>query len=89
MTQSLPNTTNSLQNPNNSIIMVYEDITQQQGLNLTEIHQVSELMLNEKSSEEEEESKICSICQQNLEWDIIVRKLNECNHEDHVNCIDR
>lgn len=89
MTQSLRNTTNSLQNPNNSIIMVYEDIIQQQGLSLTEIHQVSELMLNEKSSEEEEEPKICSICQQNLEWDIIVRKLNECNHEYHVNCIDR
>ena len=82
------NTTNSVQNPNNSIIMVYEDLTQQQGLSLTEIHQVSELMLNESSSEEEE-PKICSICQQNLEWDIIIRKINECNHEYHVNCIDR
>lgn len=85
------NTTNSLQNPNNSIIMLYEDLTQQQqqGLSLTEIHQVSELMLNESSSDEEEEPKICSICQQNLEWDIIIRKINECNHEYHVNCIDR
>jgi ATP-dependent protease Clp ATPase subunit len=82
------NITNSLQNPNNGIIMVYEDLTQQQGLSLTEIHQVSELMLNEISSEEEE-PKICSICQQNLEWDIIIRKINECNHEYHVNCIDR
>jgi hypothetical protein len=82
------NTTNQLQNPNNSIVMVYEDLTQQQGLSLTEIHQVSELVLNESSSDEEE-PKICSICQQNLEWNIIIRKINGCNHEYHVNCIDR
>ena len=68
------NTTNQLQNPNNSIVMVYEDLTQQQGLSLTEIHQVSELVLNESSSDEEE-PKICSICQQNLEWNIIIRKI--------------
>ena len=76
--------------PNNSIIMLYEDISAQQspGLNLTEIHQVSHLLLNEKE-DETEETKTCSICQQNIEWDSIIRRINICNHEYHVNCIDQ
>lgn len=76
--------------PNNGIIMVYEDISAQQslGLDLTEIHQVSHLLLNEKE-DETEETKTCSICQQTIEWDSIIRRINVCNHEYHVNCIDQ
>lgn len=90
-----PVTTRAVENnnntPANSIIMVYEDLTSQQqssGLNLTEIHQVSHLVLNEKE-EENEELKTCSICQQSIDWDVIIRKINICNHEYHVNCIDQ
>jgi len=77
-------------NPNNSIIMLYEDLGAQQasGLTLTDIHEISQLLLNEKT-EENEEVKICSICQQNIEWDTIIRRINTCEHEYHVNCIDQ
>lgn len=89
---STTNNSNEQTNPpNNGIIMVYEDISAQQslGLDLTEIHQVSHLLLNEKVDETEEETKTCSICQQNIEWDSIIRRINICNHEYHVNCIDQ
>jgi hypothetical protein len=81
--------TQPISNPNNNIIMLYEDLgSSQSGLSLTDIHEVSRLMLNEKTDENEEQ-KICSICQQPIEWDTIIRKMNTCDHEYHVTCIDQ
>ena len=82
--------TTTTQPNNGGIIMVYEDLSAQQstGLSLTDIHEVSHLLLNEKE-DETEEHKTCSICQQPIEWDSIIRRINICNHVYHVNCIDQ
>lgn len=82
--------TTTTQPNNGGIIMVYEDLSAQQstGLSLTDIHEVSHLLLNEKEDETEEQ-KTCSICQQPIEWDSIIRRINICNHVYHVNCIDQ
>lgn len=68
------------------ILFFYEPLhrSDEQGISLNEIRDLTTLEPNENTEEE----KICVICHQSIDENQIIRKLNSCSHEFHVHCID-
>jgi len=64
-------------------IFYFEPVNTPQSLSINDLNQIS--TLETKTNEDE---MICVICHNAVEQNSIYRKLNECGHTYHVNCID-
>lgn len=82
---NLTNLLNSMFNFNNVNEPESENISSHRNIsNNTEL-----LIYHQESTEAQEEVEVCSICQEDLAENTIIRKIKRCNHKFHQECLDR